>query len=68
MFSLSPASAAFLVSLYVKDMWLGARRPDTLLTHIQMVQEAAVDIQVVEDSDMGIVELCRILQASALDP
>ncbi|XP_049641521.1 nucleolar pre-ribosomal-associated protein 1 [Suncus etruscus] len=62
------ASAAFLVSLYVKDMWLGARRPDTLLTHIQMVQEAAGDIQVAEDSDMAIVELCRILQALAPDP
>lgn len=35
------AAAAFLLSLYIQDVWLGAPRPDTLLAHAQMVREAA---------------------------
>ncbi|XP_013359577.1 PREDICTED: nucleolar pre-ribosomal-associated protein 1 isoform X2 [Chinchilla lanigera] len=57
------ASAVFLVSLYIKDIWLGAQRPDTLLTHVRMVCEAAEDTPGVEEE--AIVLLCRDIAASA---
>ncbi|KAM4888753.1 nucleolar pre-ribosomal-associated protein 1 [Thomomys bottae] len=56
------ASAAFLVSLYVKDIWLEALQPDTLLAHIHMVCEAAEDTPGDEEA---IVVLCKDLAASA---
>lgn len=37
----SSATTAFLVSLYIKDIWLGAQQPDTLLAHVQMTCDAA---------------------------
>uniref|UniRef100_A0AC11DV62 URB1 ribosome biogenesis homolog n=1 Tax=Ovis aries TaxID=9940 RepID=A0AC11DV62_SHEEP len=56
------AAAAFLVSLYIKDIWLGAQRPDTLLSHVRMVLDA------VENSGGGdeeaIVRLCRDIAAT----
>lgn len=59
------AAAAFLVSLYIKDIWLGAQQPDTLLSHVQMVLEA------VENSGGGdeeaIVRLCRDIAATVPD-
>ncbi|KAI4590180.1 hypothetical protein MJG53_001229 [Ovis ammon polii x Ovis aries] len=59
------AAAAFLVSLYIKDIWLGAQRPDTLLSHVQMVLDA------VENSGGGdeeaIVRLCRDIAATVPD-
>lgn len=58
----SSAAAAFLVSLYIKDIWLGAQRPDTLLSHVRMVLDA------VENSGGGdeeaIVRLCRDIAAT----
>ena len=61
----SSAAAAFLVSLYVKDIWLGAQRPDTLLSHVRMVLDTA------EDSGRGneeaIVRLCRDIAATVPD-
>lgn len=61
----SSAAAAFLVSLYIKDIWLGAQQPDTLLSHVQMVLEA------VENSGGGdeeaIVRLCRDIAATVPD-
>lgn len=60
----SPASAAFLLSLYIQDVWLGAQQPDTLLAHVQMVREAAEDAP---DGDQeAIVGLCEDI--AALDP
>jgi hypothetical protein len=59
----SPAPAAFLVSLYVKDMWLGAQQPDTFLAHIRMVCEAAKDVPL--DEPEAIVVLCRNVDSSA---
>uniref|UniRef100_A0A452ESC1 URB1 ribosome biosis homolog n=1 Tax=Capra hircus TaxID=9925 RepID=A0A452ESC1_CAPHI len=59
------AAAAFLVSLYIKDIWLGAQQPDTLLSHVQMVLDA------VENSGGGdeeaIVRLCRDIAATVPD-
>ncbi|XP_002929391.2 nucleolar pre-ribosomal-associated protein 1 isoform X1 [Ailuropoda melanoleuca] len=57
------ATAAFLVSLYIKDIWLGAQRPDTLLTHVQMICDATEDTL----SDEAIVILCKDIAASVPD-
>lgn len=51
------ASAAFLVSLYVKDVWLGAPRPDILSTHVRLVCEAAACAQG-EEEEKPVVALC----------
>ncbi|KAL6089113.1 hypothetical protein STEG23_008301 [Scotinomys teguina] len=51
------ASTAFLVSLYVKDIWLGAQQPDTFLHHVKMVCEAAKDRP--HGDAEAIVVLCR---------
>lgn len=51
------APTAFLVSLYVKDIWLGAQQPDTFLAHVGMVCEAVKDGPRGEEED--IVVLCR---------
>ncbi|PNI55340.1 URB1 isoform 2 [Pan troglodytes] len=59
------ASAAFLVSLYIKDIWLGAQRPDTLLTHVRMVCEAADDAPSSEEE--AIVVLCKDTASAASD-
>lgn len=58
------ASAGFLVSMYIKDLWLGARRPDSLLTHAQMVCEATEDSPSKEEA---IAVLCRDITALASD-
>lgn len=59
------ASAAFLVSLYIKDIWLGAQQPDTLLAHIRMVCEAADDAPSSEEE--AIVVLCKDVASAASD-
>ncbi|XP_006983601.1 nucleolar pre-ribosomal-associated protein 1 isoform X1 [Peromyscus maniculatus bairdii] len=60
------APAAFLVSLYVKDVWLGAQQPDTFLHHVRMVCDAA------EDGPHGeaeaIVLLCRNIDSLTQTP
>ncbi|XP_051006192.1 nucleolar pre-ribosomal-associated protein 1 [Acomys russatus] len=56
------APTAFLVSLYIKDIWLGAEQPDTFLAHIQMVCEAAKDMPHGETE--AIVALCRTVDSS----
>lgn len=53
----SSATAAFLVSLYIKDIWLGAQRPDTLLSHIQMICEATEDAP--RGDEEAIITLCK---------
>ncbi|XP_010606935.1 nucleolar pre-ribosomal-associated protein 1 isoform X3 [Fukomys damarensis] len=58
------ASAGFLVSMYIKDLWLGARRPDALLTHAQMVCEATEDSPSKEEA---IAVLCSDITALASD-
>ncbi|XP_055273360.1 nucleolar pre-ribosomal-associated protein 1 [Moschus berezovskii] len=60
------ATAAFLVSLYIKDIWLGAQRPDTLLSHVRMVLDAAEDSGGGEEE--AIVRLCRDIAATVPDP
>ncbi|XP_008575455.1 PREDICTED: nucleolar pre-ribosomal-associated protein 1 [Galeopterus variegatus] len=64
------ASAAFLVSLYIKDIWLGAQRPDTLLTHVQMICDAVEDAPCGEEDapcgeEEAIVVLCKDVAISA---
>ncbi|XP_029794526.1 nucleolar pre-ribosomal-associated protein 1 [Suricata suricatta] len=62
--TLSPsfsATAAFLMSLYIKDMWLGAQQPDTLLSHIQMICEATEDTP--RDDEEAVVTLCKDIAA-----
>lgn len=59
----SPAPAAFLVSLYIKDIWLGAQQPVTFLAHIRMVCEAAKDMPLGEPE--AIVVLCRNVDSSS---
>ncbi|XP_066226445.1 nucleolar pre-ribosomal-associated protein 1 isoform X1 [Saccopteryx leptura] len=59
------ASAAFLLSLYIKDIWLGAQCPDTLFTHVQMVCDAAGDMPSGEQE--AVVRLCRDIAALAAD-
>ncbi|XP_054569412.1 nucleolar pre-ribosomal-associated protein 1 [Eptesicus fuscus] len=59
------ASAAFLLSLYIQDVWLGAQRPDTLLAHVQMVREAAEDAP--GAAQEPIVGLCEDIAALAPD-
>lgn len=61
----SSAAAAFLVSLYIKDIWLGAQRPDTLLTHVRMVCDSAEDVP--SGNKEAIFMLCRDLTTSAPD-
>lgn len=58
----SRAPAAFLVSLYVKDLWLGAPQPDTLRAHVRMVCEAAE--RAPGPGEEAIVALCTGLAAS----
>ncbi|XP_042854603.1 nucleolar pre-ribosomal-associated protein 1 isoform X2 [Panthera tigris] len=55
------ATAAFLVSLYIKDVWLGAQRPDTLLTHIQMIRDATEDAP--KGDKEAVVMLCKDMAA-----
>ncbi|XP_034371344.1 nucleolar pre-ribosomal-associated protein 1 [Arvicanthis niloticus] len=57
------APTVFLVSLYIKDIWLGAQQPDTFLAHIQTVCEAAKDMPLGEPE--AIVVLCRNVSSSA---
>uniref|UniRef100_M3XPW4 URB1 ribosome biogenesis homolog n=1 Tax=Mustela putorius furo TaxID=9669 RepID=M3XPW4_MUSPF len=57
------ATAAFLVSLYIKDVWLGAQQPDTLLTHVQMICDATEDT--LSGDEEAIVILCKDIAASA---
>lgn len=57
----SSATAAFLVSLYIKDVWLGAQRPDTLLTHIQMIRDATEDAPTGDEE--AVVMLCKDIPA-----
>ena len=63
--SLSSATAAFLVSLYIKDVWLGAQRPDTLLTHVQMVLDASEDME--GGDEEAVVRLCKDIAAAIPD-
>lgn len=58
----SSATAAFLVSLYIKDIWLGAQQPDTLLTHVQMICDATEDT--LSGDEEAIVILCKDIAAS----
>ncbi|XP_023597066.1 nucleolar pre-ribosomal-associated protein 1 [Trichechus manatus latirostris] len=65
------AAAAFLVSLYIKDLWLGAPRPDALLTHIRMIHDATEEApsggersRAPEDA---ILLLCKDVAASTTD-
>ncbi|XP_077935470.1 nucleolar pre-ribosomal-associated protein 1 [Halichoerus grypus] len=59
------ATAAFLVSLYIKDVWLGAQRPDTLLTHVRMICDAAEDTP--SGDEEAIVILCKNIATSVPD-
>ncbi|KAK2490694.1 hypothetical protein MC885_003320 [Smutsia gigantea] len=59
------AAAAFLLSLYIKDVWLGAQRPDTLLTHVRMVCDSAEDMP--SANKEAIFVFCKDLAASAPD-
>ena len=61
----SSAAAAFLVSLYIKDIWLGAQRPDTLLSHVRMVLDTAEDLG--GGNEEAIVRLCRDIAATVPD-
>ncbi|KAF0880051.1 NPA1P protein, partial [Crocuta crocuta] len=58
----SSATAAFLVSLYIKDIWLGTQRPDTLLSHIQMIREATEDTP--RGDEEAVITLCKDIAAS----
>lgn len=58
----SSATAAFLASLYIKDIWLGAQQPDTLLTHVQMICDATEDT--LSGDEEAIVILCKDIAAS----
>lgn len=59
----SLAPAAFLVSLYIKDIWLGAQQPDTFLAHIRTVREATKDMPLGELGAIAV--LCRNVDSSA---
>ncbi|KAM5278399.1 nucleolar pre-ribosomal-associated protein 1 [Hipposideros larvatus] len=59
------ATAAFLVSLYIKDIWLGAQRPDTLLTHVQMICDAAEEV--LSGDEEAVIVLCRDIASQAPD-
>lgn len=56
------ASAVFLVSLYIKDIWLGAQRPDALGTHVRMVCKATKDV--LHGEEEAIVVLCKNIASS----
>ncbi|XP_015334179.1 nucleolar pre-ribosomal-associated protein 1 isoform X1 [Marmota marmota marmota] len=59
------APQAFLVSLYVKDVWLGTRQPANLLAHVRMVCDAAEDTAGGEEE--AIIVLCKDTAASVLE-
>uniref|UniRef100_A0A8C4PJU8 URB1 ribosome biogenesis homolog n=1 Tax=Equus asinus asinus TaxID=83772 RepID=A0A8C4PJU8_EQUAS len=58
-------NAAFLVSLYVKDVWLGAQQPDTLLAHVRMISDASEGAP--GGNEDAIVMLCKDIAAAAPD-
>ncbi|XP_007939478.1 nucleolar pre-ribosomal-associated protein 1 [Orycteropus afer afer] len=64
-------AAAFLVSLYIKDLWLGAPRPDTLLAHTQMICDATEEAPSGSDKSQApedaIFVLCKDIATSAAD-
>ncbi|XP_053513946.1 nucleolar pre-ribosomal-associated protein 1 isoform X2 [Artibeus jamaicensis] len=51
------ASAAFLLSLYIKDVWLGAPQPGTLAAHALMVCDATGDTP--SGDQEAVVRLCK---------
>ncbi|XP_046504084.1 nucleolar pre-ribosomal-associated protein 1-like [Equus quagga] len=59
------AAAAFLVSLYVKDVWLGAQQPDTLLAHVRMISDASEGAP--GGNQDAIVMPCKDIAAAAPD-
>ncbi|XP_076974949.1 nucleolar pre-ribosomal-associated protein 1 isoform X3 [Tamandua tetradactyla] len=66
------AAAAFLTSLYIQDIWLGAPRPDTLFTHTQLIQETTEEVPGADGGrsqgpEEAIVMLSRDLAIYALD-
>ncbi|KAM9201246.1 LOW QUALITY PROTEIN: nucleolar pre-ribosomal-associated protein 1 [Dugong dugon] len=65
------AAATFLVSLYIKDLWLGAPRPDALLTHVRMIHDATEEAPSGGDRSRApedaILLLCRDVAASTTD-
>ncbi|XP_049713737.1 nucleolar pre-ribosomal-associated protein 1 isoform X2 [Elephas maximus indicus] len=65
------AAAAFLVSLYIKDLWLGTLRPDTLLDHVRMLHDAAEEAPSCGDGSQApegaVLLLCKDIIASATD-
>ncbi|XP_006886816.1 PREDICTED: nucleolar pre-ribosomal-associated protein 1 [Elephantulus edwardii] len=64
-------AAAFLVSLYIKDLWLGAVRPDTLLAHVQMLCDAAEAAASDDDKNLAtedaILVFCKNIATSVTD-
>ncbi|XP_075398487.1 nucleolar pre-ribosomal-associated protein 1 [Tenrec ecaudatus] len=65
------AAAAFLVSLYVKDLWLGAPQPHTLLAHAQMILEATEEAPGGDERrapEAAIHVLCKDILASSQTP
>ncbi|XP_006862589.1 PREDICTED: nucleolar pre-ribosomal-associated protein 1 [Chrysochloris asiatica] len=65
------AAAAFLVTLYIKDLWLGAARPDALLAHARMICDAVDEATSGGDKSQtpedAILMLCKDITASAAD-
>ncbi|NWS18019.1 NPA1P protein, partial [Pachyramphus minor] len=61
------AVCVFLTSVYIKDMWLGAREPDMLITHVRLICTSADgelnndDLETQEQGEETIVSLCKTL-------
>lgn len=49
------------MSLYIKDIWLGAQQPDTLITHVQMICDAAEEA--LSGDKEALIKLCRDIAA-----
>ncbi|KAM6224025.1 nucleolar pre-ribosomal-associated protein 1 [Rhynchocyon petersi] len=64
-------AAAFLVSLYIKDLWLGALKPHALLAHVRMICDAAEEAASDGDESLSpegtILTLCKAIAASSTD-
>ncbi|XP_027599978.2 nucleolar pre-ribosomal-associated protein 1 [Pipra filicauda] len=61
------AVCVFLTSVYIKDMWLGAREPDMLITHVRLICTSADgeingdDLETQEQGEETITSLCKTL-------
>ncbi|KFU94949.1 Nucleolar pre-ribosomal-associated protein 1, partial [Chaetura pelagica] len=67
------AVCVFLTSVYIGDIWLGAREPDMLITHVKLIcscTDAKLnddDLETHERGEETIIPLCRTLYSATVE-